>query len=216
MKIPNKTWVDNRPSTPQFQRLRFPTAAVPPHERSTESMTLKKLYYALRPMAALRANERFRVYPADMKKPRVIWGCLIPIVGILLLLFSGPILMEFQTSAGRKALPAEAANVEQYLNHGIIGGDFIRLLKASLPAERYADYARSLGLSAKFDPRVHQKLEPTLNMNPTLGIKIADAPSWWNPPEVDSTSYFAYKESEDHLRVLRYHNGSVYLMELSW
>jgi hypothetical protein len=179
-------------------------------------MTLKKLYYTLRPMAALRANERFCVYPADMKKPRVIWGCLIPIVGILLLLFSGPILMEFQTSAGRKALPAEAANVEQYLKHGIIGGDFIRLLRASLPAERYADYAKSLGLSDKFDPRVHQNIEPTLNMNPTLDMKIGDAPGWWNPPEVDSTSYFAYKEGDDHLRVLRYHNGSVYLMELSW
>jgi|GEM_PF-1737303 len=151
-----------------------------------------------------------------MKKPRVIWGCLIPIVGILLLPFVSYFLREFQTSAGRKALPAEAANVEQYLKHGIIGGDFIRLLKASLPAERYSDYAKSLGLSDTFDPRVHQRIEPTLNMNPTLNMKIGDAPGWWNPPEVDSTTYFEYKEGDDHLRVLRYHNGSVYLLDLSW
>jgi len=29
-KIPNKTWVDNRPSAFQSRHLRFPTAAVPP------------------------------------------------------------------------------------------------------------------------------------------------------------------------------------------
>ena len=145
-----------------------------------------------------------------MKKPRVIWGCLIPIVAILLLLFSGPILMELQTSVARKALPAEAANVEECLKHGIIGSDFTRFLKASLPADRYSDYAKSIGLSDRFDPLVHQKIEPNLNMI------ICGAPGWWTPPEVDSTSFFEYKEGDDHLRVLRYHNGVVYLVELSW
>ena len=179
-------------------------------------MTLKELYYSIRPLAALRANERLCVHSADMKKPRLIWGCLIPIVGILLLPSVGYFLREFRTPEGRTALPAESTNVEEYLAHGFISTDFTWLLKASLPANRYSDYAKSLGLSDKFDPRVHQKIEPTLNMNPTLDIKVGDAPGWWNPPEVDSTSYFAYKEGDDHLRVLRYHNGSVYLMELSW
>ena len=145
-----------------------------------------------------------------MKKPRVIWGCLIPIVGILLLPFVGYFLREFRTPEGRTALPAEATNVEEYLAHGFISTDFTWLLKASLPANRYSDYAKSLGLSERFDPDVNQGIQSTLN------VKLSDVPAWWNPPEVDSTSYFEHKEGHDHLRILRYHNGSVYLLELSW
>jgi hypothetical protein len=145
-----------------------------------------------------------------MKKSGMMWGCLISFVGILLLPFVGYPIREFQTSAGRKALPADAANVEQYLIHGFFGGDFTRLLKASLPAERYSDYAKSLGLSERFDPQVHHGMKSILNM------KIGDAPLWWNPPEVHSTAYFQHKEGDEYLRVLRYHNGSVYLLVLSW
>ena len=139
-----------------------------------------------------------------------MWGCLIPIVGILLLQFIGYPIRALQTSAGRKALPAEAANVKEYLIHGFFGGDSTRLLKASLPAERYSDYAKSLELSERFDPQVHDRIEPILNM------KIGEAPVWWNPPLVDSTTYFQYKEGDDYLRVLRYHNGLVYLLVIRW
>jgi hypothetical protein len=83
-------------------------------------------------------------------------------------------------------------------------------LKASLPANRYSDYAKSLGLSERFDPDVNQGIQSTLN------LKLYDAPAWWNPPEVDSTSYFEHKKGDDYMRVLRYYNGSVYLLELSW
>jgi hypothetical protein len=144
-----------------------------------------------------------------MKQSAAKWACLIPIIGILLLPFAGYFLRELRTSDGRKALPAEAAHVEEWLVHGMVGGDFTRLLKASLPAERYSDYAASLGLSERFAPQQHHN-EATLNM------KMGDAPGWWNPPEIDSTSYFQYKEGDDYLRVLRYRNGSVYLSEHSW
>jgi hypothetical protein len=173
-------------------------------------MTLKKLYYAIRPMAALRANERFCAQSANMKRPRMIWGCLIPIVGIMLLPFVGYFLREFRTPEGRTALPAEATNVEEYLAHGFISGDFTWLMKASLSANRYSDYAKSLGLPERFDPDVHRSIQSTLNM------RIPDTPVWWNPPEVDSTAYFQYKEGVNYLRLLRYHNGTVYLLELSW
>jgi len=145
-----------------------------------------------------------------MKKSATMWGCLVPIIVILLLPFSGYPLRKFQTSAGRKALPLEATNVEEHLIHGIFGGDFTRLLKASLPAERYPDYAKSLGLSEHFDPRVHDRIEPILNW------KSLDDPLWWNPPKVDSTTYFEHKEGDDYLRVLRYDNGSVYLHVQRW
>ena len=145
-----------------------------------------------------------------MKKSAAKWGCLIPLVGIFLLRFIGYPLRELQSSAGRKALPSEATNVEEHLAHGVFGGDFTRLLKASLPAERYRDYARSLGLSERFDPKVHHRIQSKLNM------KIGEAPVWWNPPEIDSTVYFQHEEGDDYLRVLRYYDGSAYLLVLSW
>jgi hypothetical protein len=145
-----------------------------------------------------------------MNKLAEKWGCLILIVGVLLLPFIGYFLREFRASDGRKALPADAANVDEYLIHGNVGGDFTRLLKASLPSNRYSDYAKSLDLSERFDPQRHHRIESILN------TKIGEAPVWWNPPEINSTTYFQHKEGDDYLRVLRYHNGSVYLLVHSW
>ena len=171
-------------------------------------MDLKKLYHVIRPMAALRHSVPHTV--PTTKKSGIMWGCSLPLVIIVLLPFIGYPIRELQTSAGRKALPTDAANVEEYLIHGFFGGDSTRLLKASLPAERYSDYAKSLELSERFDPQVHHRIESILNM------KIGDAPIWWDPPQVDSTAYFKHKEGDDHLRILRYHNGSVYLLVMSW
>ena len=100
--------------------------------------------------------------------------------------------------------------MEEHLIHGFFGGDFTRLLKASLSAEHYSEYAKSVGLSERFDAQKHQRIESILNMT------IGDAPVWWDPPDVDSTTYFQHKEGDDHLRVLRYHKGSVYLQVLRW
>ena len=138
------------------------------------------------------------------------WGCSLPLIIIALLPFIGYPIREFQTSNGRKTLPADATHVKEDLIHGFFGGDHTRLLMASLPAIRYSEYAKSLGLYQRFDPGVHQGLKSILN------TKIGGAPLWWTPPEVDSTTYFEHKKGDDHLRVLRYHNGTVYLFESSW
>ncbi len=138
------------------------------------------------------------------------WGCSIPLVIIALLPFIGYPKREFRTSRGIKLLPAEATHVEEDLIHGFIGGDFTRLLKAELPADRFPENANALGLSDQFDPRIHSGIQSILNM------KIGDAPAWWNPPEVDSTAYFQHKADDDYLRVLRYHDGSVYFLVSSW
>jgi hypothetical protein len=138
------------------------------------------------------------------------WAGLAAIMGIALLPFVGFFLREMRTSDGRKALPPEAANVEEHLIHGIVGGDFTRLLKANLPEQRFPDYARSLGLTLRFDPSVHYRIESTLRM------KMSEAPAWWNPPEVDPTAYFEHKEGDDYLRVLSYRDGSAYLLVRSW
>jgi hypothetical protein len=138
------------------------------------------------------------------------WGCSLPLIIIALLPFIGYPIREFQTSNGRKTLPADATHVKEDLIHGFFGGDHTRLLMASLPAIRYSEYAKSLGLYQRFDPGVHQGFKSILN------TKIRGAPLWWTPPEVDSTTYFEHKKGDDHLRVLRYHNGTVYLFESSW
>ena len=138
------------------------------------------------------------------------WGCSLPLIIIALLPFIGYPIREFQTSNGRKTLPVDATHVKEDLIHGFFGGDHTRLLMASLPAIRYSEYAKSLGLYQRFDPGVHQGFKSILN------TKIGGAPLWWTPPEVDSTTYFEHKKGDDHLRVLRYHNGTVYLLESSW
>jgi hypothetical protein len=143
-------------------------------------------------------------------KTGVMWGFLIPIMCILLLPFSGYPIRELTVSDGRHALPKDATNIEEDLIHGIFGGDYTRRLKASLPSERYSDYAKALHLSVRFDPQAHHKIERILNMNG------GEAPVWWNPPKVDSTTYFEHKEGDDYLKVLRYHNGSVYLLVQRW
>jgi hypothetical protein len=138
------------------------------------------------------------------------WGCSLPLIIIALLPFIGYPIREFQTSNGRKTLPADATHVKEDLIHGFFGGDHTRLLMASMPAIRFSEYAKSLGLYQRFDPGVHQGFKSILN------TKIGGAPLWWTPPEVDSTTYFEHKKGDDHLRVLRYHNGKVYLLESSW
>jgi hypothetical protein len=138
------------------------------------------------------------------------WGCSLPLIIIALLPLIGYPIREFQTSNGRKTLPADATHVKEDLIHGFFGGDHTRLLMASMPAIRFSEYAKSLGLDQRFDPGEHQGFKSILD------TKIGGAPLWWTPPEVDSTTYFEHKKGDDYLRVLRYHNGTVYLLESSW
>ncbi|MEP4076220.1 hypothetical protein [Haloferula sp.] len=146
-----------------------------------------------------------------MKRPSLAnLGCFAAVLVVAFLLFGGAILREVRTSPGRQALPSSAANIEEALAHHFVGGDFTRLLKADLTESDFSGYAKSLGLTERFDPEVHQHIEPTLNRT------IGDAPAWWNPPEVDSTTFFDYEDGEDYLRVLRYRGGSVFLLVQSW
>lgn len=138
------------------------------------------------------------------------WGCWIPVVFLLFLPFSGYVAREVRTSEGRKSLPSSAENVQEHLTHGWVGGDFSRLLRCQLPEEHYLAYAKSLGLSRRFDPQNDHELESKLNM------RTDGAPAWWNPPAVDASTYFEYEEGDDYLRVLRYHSGHAYYFVISW
>ena len=138
------------------------------------------------------------------------WGCWTPIVLLVLLHVVGYVGMEIKTSKGKKALPSSATNVEEYLSHGFIGTDHSRLLKADLPEESYSEYAQSLGLTTCFDSDTHSNIEGVLNMS------VGGSPTWWNPPRVAENTYFDHIPGDDHLKVLRYYEGSVYYLKLSW
>jgi hypothetical protein len=138
------------------------------------------------------------------------WGCQIPIIILLLLYPVSYVVMEIRTSEGKKALPSSATNIEEDLSHGLFGTDHSRLLKADLPEESYLEYAQSLDLTTCYDAETHSNIETTLNMG------VGGAPTWWNPPIVGENTYFEHIEGDDHLRVLRYFEGSVYYLKLSW
>ena len=138
------------------------------------------------------------------------WGCSVPIIALLLLPVISYVGMEIITSKGKRALPSSASNIEEYLSHGLIGTDHTRLLKANLAKDSYSAYAHELNLSTRFDPQKHSNIKVTLNMG------IGGSPAWWNPPAVDQKTYFEHIEGDDHLRVLRYFEGSVYYLEMSW
>ena len=138
------------------------------------------------------------------------WGCLVPVVGLLLLLFASYFATGRRTSEGKRLLPSTATDIEHLGFHGVIGGDHRGLTKARMPIEEYADYARSLGLTLQFDPKSHAEIETTLNM------RVGNAPVWWDPPDVDGTTYFDSTKGRTYLRVLRYSEGHIYYLRLSW
>ena len=135
------------------------------------------------------------------------WGCLAPV------LIFGPLILVVLSldslipSAARKALPSGAMDVQEYYSGCV---DFVRCLKAALPEEQYPLYAKNLGLQERFDPAMHAKFAPAIDLG------VGGAPSWWNPPSASSTTYFEYTEGKQSICVLKYANGHVYFMASSW
>ena len=139
-----------------------------------------------------------------------LWGCLTPIVALLLLLVFSYVATELRMAEGKRKLPTTASDIEVSGFHGIIGGDHRGLTKASIPRDAYPVYAKALCLTTKFDPKLHADIENQLNM------QVGDAPGWWNPPKIDQTAYFDYTKGSTYYRVLRYNDGFVYYFRLSW
>ncbi|MEI6071520.1 MAG: hypothetical protein WCS31_06990 [Verrucomicrobiae bacterium] len=140
--------------------------------------------------------------------PGVKWGCLVPIVPILIAIVGVVLLNRFTPSAPRSKLPPSATDIQEY--YSVSGnGDFVRLIKAKMPQQEYPEYARRLQLVTIFDPATHRNLESMIN------IGIGGAPPWWNPPKASKTTYFENNKS-DYLQVLSYSNGYVYYLVASW
>lgn len=135
-------------------------------------------------------------------------GCLVPLAGIVALVLPLILLDAVVPSSARRALPSSASEIQEYYDDSW-NGDFVRLVKAPLPATDYAEYARRLGLSARFDPTLHHDIASYVNMG------IVDA-AWWDPSGATTNTYFDYKKGDDYLQVLSYKDGYVYFKTVSW
>lgn len=139
----------------------------------------------------------------------VKWGCIAPLIGILLLIAVLLLLDTFMPSGARRALPRSATHIQEYYSDSW-NGDFVRLLKARLPVEDYEDYAKSLDLTIRFDESKHADIRSSID------IGAGDVPSWWDPPRSSDTTYFDHVKGDDYVQTLKYLNGTVYLFIVSW
>jgi hypothetical protein len=141
--------------------------------------------------------------------PVVKWGCIASILVVVVLIAGVFMLDRLIPSTARSQLPASATDIQEYYSDSW-NGDFVRLIKAKLPQETYAEYARRLKIVTLFDPATDQDIESVIN------LVIADAPTWWNPPKASETTYFEHRKGDDYLQVLSYSNGYVYYLVTSW
>ena len=112
-------------------------------------------------------------------------------------------------SAGRRALPASAIDIQEYYS-GTWNGDFVRLIKARLPLEDYDAYAKALKLYERFDATKHAEIKSMIE------IGIGGAPGWWDPPRASATTYFKHVKGDQYVQALNYSNGTVYYLITSW
>jgi hypothetical protein len=138
----------------------------------------------------------------------VKWGCIAPLVGLLSLIAILYLLDTFMPSAALRALPESATDIQEYYS-GSLNGDFVRLIKARLPEGDYEEYAKALNLSTRFDDSKHADIRSMID------IWAGDAP-WWNPPKSSNTTYFDHVKGDDYVQTLKYSNGTVYLLIVSW
>ena len=111
-------------------------------------------------------------------------------------------------SIARRSLPKSAIDVQEYYSDSW-NGDYVRCLKAKLPEADFPLYAKTLGLTASFDPVAHSDIASMINMR-------FDGPDWWTPPPAEQTTYFRHKLGDDFIQVLKYSSGHAYFVSTSW
>lgn len=139
----------------------------------------------------------------------VKWGCITPVVGLLLLISVGLLYDKFMPSNEHRALPKSATDIQEYYSDSW-NGDFLRVIKAKLPEKDYEAYAKALSMTTKFDESVHKEIRSMID------IGAGDAPVWWDPPRASGTTYFEHIRGSDRVQTLKYSNGAVYLLIVRW
>jgi len=139
----------------------------------------------------------------------VKWGCIVPVLGLFVLIGVALLFDKYVPSSAHRALPKSATNIQEYYSDSW-NGDFVRVIKSKLPEKDYEDYAKALKMNTRFDATKHKEITSMIN------IGAGDAPSWWDPPKATGTTYFEYIQGDDYVQTLKYSNGTVYLLVISW
>ena len=139
----------------------------------------------------------------------VKWGCNAPVLCVLSLIAILYLFDSSYPSAARRALPESATDIQEYYSDSW-NGDFVRLIKARLPEGDYEEYAKALNLSTRFDDSKHADIRSTID------ISVGDSPAWWDPPRSSGTTYFDIVKGDDCVQTLKYSNGTVYMLIVSW
>ena len=114
----------------------------------------------------------------------------------------------FTPSNVRKALPATAANVQEYYEDDNWHGDFVRCLQAEMPQSEMPRFAAKMGMNKRYDTRRDAKLP--------VAFGTASAPAWWTPPADLNGAYFKYEPEREAYSVATYHDGRVYFLATAW
>ena len=136
------------------------------------------------------------------------YGCVVPVVLVIALGLAIWVLDNVVPSSAVRALPASASGVREYY-HDNFTGDYVRVVKANMTESDYQTYARSLGLTERFDPTRDSDIESS------IGARLCGE-VWWDPPSPSESTYFRHTRGEEHMQSLRFANGAAYFLSFSW
>lgn len=108
----------------------------------------------------------------------------------------------------RLSLPSSATEIQEYYREWG-NGDYTRILKARLPIEDYQRFANRLRFDGKY--AITNGIPPTRSRFPIVG-----GPPWWNPPDDPELANFKDDPRHDSATSIRYKDGWVYYLSVSW
>ncbi len=144
------------------------------------------------------------------KKRFLLYGCLTPIVLVVVLIVGVIIVDKVVPSIACRALPDSATDIQEYYSDGGFTGDFARVLKARLPEKDFPLYAKNLGLSEKYDPI---KYGSTYDQ---LKTAVGSVPDWWDEPTDMGNCYFLHTPGKEFFERIKWKDGWVYFVAVAW
>ena len=112
----------------------------------------------------------------------------------------------------RKALPADATDVNEYYTDNLFLGDFVRYVKAKMPESEMPEFARKLSLSQRYSPAA-VPVRPGFSLDFDGETRIN---SWWNSSPALNGAYIKIGPGTEAYSIAKYANGYVYFKAISW
>jgi len=135
---------------------------------------------------------------------------MVPIILVVLAIVGLNIADKVIPSKARRALPSSATDIQEHYSDAGFTGDFTRVLKARLPEQDFLLYAKNLGLTEKYDPSKHDSISSH------VGTIVGRVPNWWDDPRDLDNCYFLYTPDKDFMERIKWKNGWVYFLAISW